>query len=302
MKSVLLFVVSLCAFGAGPADYFPLQSGNQWIYKSAGTAAPQLVSIGGVAEFGGRSYVAYTGFGGVMWLRSDASGNVYAYDTDQKAERTLIDTAGQVGPAGPCAQTGRVVSTNAQYSGPIGTFRDGVVEVRYDPGTCADAGVLSELYLPYVGLLQRTVTTIAGPRTYDLVYARVGVMVATAAETSFTLALDGSTHFQGSPVTARIAVRNSGLNPIRLNFTSGQEFDVTVHNQAGEVVYQWSADKAFTQALHSIDVLGELNWAAVLSVEKLPAGSYRAEAKLTTAGRTDWTASVPLTIVEVAAQ
>src|SRR4029079_11068766 len=128
-----------------------------------------------------KQYFLYTSFGVDQWLRADDQGIVYLYDSASKAERVLISTDGVVTTGNNCKQTGRVVSRDASYKGPIGTFNGGVIEIQYDPGTCADAGLIRELYLPYVGLLQRTEQSIAGPRLYDLVYARIGgVLVATA--------------------------------------------------------------------------------------------------------------------------
>ena len=42
---------------------------------------------------------------------------------------------------------------------------------------------------------------------------------------------------------------------------STQEFDLTVKNEAGDIVYRWSAGRAFSQALHTLSVgPGEKNF------------------------------------------
>ena len=53
-------------------------------------------------------------------------------------------------------------------------------------------GVESDLFLPYVGLVQRMVQTIAGPRAYELVYARLGeIAVVTEPEVVYAVAVVG---------------------------------------------------------------------------------------------------------------
>ena len=108
-------------------------------------------------------YWLYSGFGNDVPLRKDANGSLYLWD-DQKNTRSSLrlspDDNGVFRPMpNPCGQTGRVVTRSAKYKGPIGEF-DTALEIRYSPGTCADAGVERELYLPYIGLVQRTVTCI----------------------------------------------------------------------------------------------------------------------------------------------
>jgi hypothetical protein len=290
-------------FGAAPNDYYPLQTNNQWIYQASGNLRqdPVAVSITQSADFGGQTYFLYSGLDGPQWLRADDLGVVYAYDSTTRLERILISADGTFKPANSCNQTGHIVSTNASYSGPLGTWQGGVIEVQYDPGSCADAGTLRELYLPYVGLVQRTVQTIAGPRTYDLVYARLGgVMVATAPETSFTLALDNAS-YTASPTRgvarARLALRHTGPDTLKLDFTSGQEFDLTIRNSKGEAVYQWSSNKLFAQVLHSLEINGEKDWALSFPLDQLAPGSYTAEGFLTNIPARSYTSTVAFTIV-----
>ncbi len=298
MRKLLIFTFAACAFGAGPADYIPLQADNQWIYRPSGGGSTVTSTVGRTAQFGGQTYIAYSGFDGALWLRTDASGAILMYDPDTKSERSFMTADGVASPANSCRQTGRVTSTTADYSGPIGTFTGSVVLVRYDAGACADAGIAEERYLPYVGLLQRTVTTIAGPRTYDLVYARVGgVLVATAPETSFTLALDAASYTAGSEPLARIALRHTGPNPLVYDQASGQEFDVTVFDSQGNLVYRWSDGKAFPQMVVTVQLNGERNWSVALPLAKLGAGNYTAEATLATTPAGVFKASLPFTIV-----
>lgn len=290
MKAIgfVLLLAGTALFGQGTKDIVPLQVGNQWVYQAAGLAAGEPLSarIERAAQFGGRTYYLLSGMQGNHWIRMDSEGAMYRYDESTGAERIVIAPDGVVTPFNnECNQIGRVTDTNAEYRGPIGTYRGGLVEVRYGPGNCADAGIERELYLPFVGLVQRTVTTFAGPVSYDLVYARVGgVTVLSAPETSFTVALDSDSYEVRSRPRVRMALRHTGAQPLKVEFPSGQEFDLVIWNQRGERVYVWSADKLFPQVVHSIEVQGERNWTALASLENLPPGTYTMEAFLANAG------------------
>lgn len=294
MRAVTFILAAAASYAATPTEYFPLQAGNQWVYR--GGSATQTVVVGPAATFDGQSYLSVEGFDGTQWLRPDPSGALYLYDPAANSERIFMAADGGVNNVEPCGQSGRVVSSDADYSGPIGTFK-GVVEIRYDPGRCADAGIVRELYLPYVGLLQRTVTTIAGSRDYDLIYARVGgVLVVSGPETSLTLALDSPVYAAGAKPLARIALRHTGASPLTLQFPSGQRYDVAVRNELGRTVYRWSDGVVFTQAAGTLQVQGEQNWLVPLRLPDLPPGAYTAEAVLTTGPRITWAATVPFAV------
>lgn len=83
--------------------------------------------------------------------------------------------------------------------------------------------------------------------------------------------------------TVRFSLRvsNATLAPLVLDFATGQRFDFEVRGGGGELVWQWSADRAFTQALQS----DTLEAGAVLSYDAVwqagvPAGAYTATARL----------------------
>jgi hypothetical protein len=139
------------------------------------------------------------------------------------------------------------------------------------------------VYLPSVGLLQRTVTSFAGPVVYDLVYARLndGLTIITAPEQSLTLALDEVTYAPGATATARLTMRNTQAKPLRLTFPSGQQYDVAIRNDAGEVVYRWSEGRAFTMIFGTLELSGERTWLIEFPVPR-KAGTYQVEAWLAT--------------------
>lgn len=53
----------------------------------------------------------------------------------------------------------------------------------------------------------------------------------------------------GSPVEWRFVVRNQSDAPVSLTFSSGQDGDVVLLDDAEQVVYRWSEGRMFTQAL-----------------------------------------------------
>jgi len=55
----------------------------------------------------------------------------------------------------------------------------------------------------------------------------------------------------GEPVEVRLTLRNGGESPLRVQFGSGQRFDVIVRRR-GALVWRWSYDKAFVQVIQDV--------------------------------------------------
>jgi hypothetical protein len=120
----------------------------------------------------------------------------------------------------------------------------------------------------------------------------------TEPELSFGLTLDSAVYTinlmpspgprQTQKLTARLTLRNTGWEPAMLVFPSGQDFDLLLRNDKGEVVYQWSAGKFFPEGIRRIPFgPGEKNFAfsaPLIDKEGKPlgAGRYVAEAWLAT--------------------
>lgn len=310
---------------AAAVDYFPLHTGNTWVYRSQGpfAAGTLTVEVRGTERIGSQTYARVRGLGAAdTLLRQNEAGTVYAYDSAGGRERIWVDFAAperQSFPTAvdPCNATGAIESKAARYSGPLGEFSN-ALEVRYGFGGCADAGLESDTFLPYIGLLRRTSQTIAGPRSFDLVYARVGgITVVSEGEVAFSLALDRGVYTadlmpplsqRAVPVmTARLTLRNTREQPVELQFGSGQRFEIVLKNAKGEEVYRWSNGKFFTQALGSETLgPGERNWAETIRLAPegatlpFPEGRYTAEAWLTTLdGEKRFSASVGFEIRHV---
>ncbi|MBK5290715.1 MAG: hypothetical protein JJE04_03340, partial [Acidobacteriia bacterium] len=302
MRPVLALTLLLCASGAAQhPDYFPLQVGNQWVYRVGGTRAaePLVLSIARSEVFDGVRYVLLEGWPrGNYWLREDEQGNVYSFDTEARRERLWYSFFASVGQVYRnelpwCCGQGRIASKSADYKGPIGEVST-ALEVG-DPAVF-QIGLVRELFLPYIGMLHRMENT-GGPSmaTYDLIYARLGgITVVEEKQVSFRLTLDRGVYVsdQMPPVTpqrtipqmtARITLRQTQDAPLDLKFGSAQVYDLIIRNGKGEQVYLWSENKRFIQQAQTIRFdAGESNYVIVVPLSGqrgvLPAGRYTAEA------------------------
>lgn len=320
--AALAAVAATCGWSQQP-DYFPLHVGNQWVYRTGGTRGgdPLTLAITRTAEFGGQSYSLLDGWPrGPYWLRQDADGRVWNYDTTAQREQLWYAFQTPIGRVYEeslpwCCGRAEVVSRNAKYEGPIGEAGN-ALELRY-PGVF-QVGLDRELFLPYIGLLHRLENT-GGPTVafYDLVYARVGgVTVLAEKKVSFRLSLDRSVYVANlqPPVdprravprmTARLTLRNTQSEPLTLDFPSSQIYDLAIRNEKGEGVYQWSSNLGFVQVLQTTEIgPGEKNWVITVPLAReagrpLPPGKYTAEAWLTTVGERQYSAKTAFQIQHV---
>lgn len=68
----------------------------------------------------------------------------------------------------------------------------------------------------------------------------------------FTLGAARTTYAAGEAVEFQMQLRNTGATAVSLEFSTGQEFDLTVTNEAGLPVWRWAAGRFFTQAFRTI--------------------------------------------------
>ncbi len=301
----------LCLFGiaaAQQADYLPLQVGNQWVYRFEGRGQPLVMEVLKSGDFDGNTYYLTRNFlNGDVWLRTRAGGTLVSYDPVTKTEAVLAMFGGDVKAIyatamDSCSPRAAVASRSANAQLPIGQF-DNALAIEYTPPSCADAGLVVEKYLPSIGLAQRTRETIAGPRTYDLSYARLGgILVISAPEVSFGVSLDSAVYGPGAQAMARLTLRVTQAEALSLTFPTSQEFDLVVTNSAGEEVYRWSNGQAFAQVFRTVSFgPGEKNYAVAVPLQDarggvLPAGDYVAEGLITTAGSQVYRARVGFAI------
>jgi hypothetical protein len=193
----------------------------------------------------------------------------------------------------PCPeQVGQTQLKRGTHDGPVGPVPS-VLEIRYLTIGCADVGTVQEQYAENLGMLRRVQTSFAGPRTFDLVSARVGNTVIDAAPAGrFTVSVAQPAN---SPATATFRLQVNAASPLTLSFTSGQEYDFAMNDSAGNTVWRWSVSRTFLQALHERVVAGE--WSETVEIPgPLQAGAYTVQATVTASSATPFAATVPLTI------
>jgi hypothetical protein len=306
IRNTLILTLAALPLAAAEPDYFPLQVGNQWIYRQFGRVGgePVVVDIPRTEIVNQQTYYVVRGLEfHELYLRMDVNGTLYAYDTETRQEGVWAAFATAEGESyrtivNPCNSTAHVVSRSARVTVPIGEFNTALA-INYPAANCADAGLSTDFFLPYVGLVERELITIAGPRALRLSYARLGgVTVLSEPAVSFSLALDKS-QYSGPDIpmlTARLTIGSTQPEPLVLTFPSRQRFDFTMKTEAGDGVFPWSASRSFAQVVGTETISGERNWVVTTPLsmgdQRLPAGRYIAEAWLTTMGPRTYVASV----------
>jgi len=294
---LLLTTCSILAWPAVAAEYFPLAVGNQWVYRLDGAPERVVTTSGQTREVDGQTYFVYAGLDGPsVLLRRNAQGQLLVRQPDG-AEGVWADfAAGRWETTlAPCPGVAAVEARDKRVELGGSSFADGLV-VRYAAGTCAEGGVVREVFVPGVGLVEREILFGGGRRVYRLIYARVGgKAVFGGPEYSFRLSLDRAIYPREFVFEARMTLENSTGQPQRLEFGSGQSFDLFLKSARGNRVYTWSATRTFAMALREETVEGERNWTANDRLNLEP-GQYTMEAVLTTLGGKTYTAAVPLTV------
>lgn len=288
-------------------DYFPLQVGNQWIYRSSPPfRSTWIVEVTGQRSIAGRDYFEVRGFPGVTLLRKNDAGALVFYDVGGAREKNWVAFSTPVGEVfateiDQCNRSAVIRSQAARLRGPLGEFDNGL-EVVYHISGCADAGLTQEVFLPYVGLIERRQTTIAGEQAFSLIYARLGgYTVFSEKELAFGVTLDSAAYRRGDTISARLTLRNTQPEILSLTFPSGQDYELVIQNESGREVYRWSDGRAFTQAIRMITIQGERNWVILAPIgpggADLTAGNYTATASLAVSG-VKFAATAPFTVKE----
>lgn len=279
MKLATLF---LCAISAFAADYLPLQSGNYWIYRDLSSAQSLTVRVGTpLATQDGKVYHRLTGYvDRPLWVRSLADGTLVYLDEENSREAPLTSfeeaaPGWAAAPFRPCEQESQREPKPQSYSGLIGQFENATL-LKYRVFSCADTGVLSEEFLPNIGMVRRTVITLLGPRALELVEARVqGLVFGGRPAATFTVSVNQSAP-GGLIATLNLSVNS--FEPVYLLYSDGQDYDLVLWNESGKEVYRWSDGRAFPQAVRSRTVVGGLRHEVELELrEPLPDGAYLLE-------------------------
>lgn len=293
--AILLF---MCIGMAGATGFFPIEPGNRWEYRAA-NRAPLTIEVGRTPlSQNGRVYYQLTGYTTQpVWVRSEAAA-LYYLDQASGSEALLIsfepsETAWFPAPARECRQEGRALPERASVSVPAGSYESALV-VAYRSLDCAGAGVLEEQFAANIGMLRRTIQTLAGPVAYELVFARAGA--ATAAPVpgaAFSVSLRRKAPDR---ITADLRLSVAGSEPVELVFPTSQEYEVVLRDSTGRELWRWSDGRAFAMVvLHKS--LFDLAAGVEVPLDSLPPGSYTIDAWLTTAsGSARFAASAPFRI------
>ncbi len=284
LQTVILLLFSLGSLMAQVQDYFPLVPGSTWVYRSTNGAGPLTLRLGESLELNGKTYHRLDGYKSTtLLIRRTEEGDFNYWDETSRSEAPflLFDGKEFSSPATPCDQQGRAELRPIDYSGPIGSSQT-ARQIRYTPGVCADTGLTSETFVPYLGMVHRTQTSFVGERSHDLVYAQIGgITYLNDAGVSFSIAITPLTAERGTrQMAARLVLNNRTGQKLELQFASGQTYDFVIRDEKGEAVYRWSADKLFTQAQRQLLVKSEEVWQEVFPPTNLRSGIYSVEAML----------------------
>jgi hypothetical protein len=292
----------LLAAGVAQAQFFPLQVGNQWIYRveEGPVKETRVAEVLRAETVDDKEYFVYQGItGGPTRLRVTSDNSLVQWNKDgseslwvdfNAAEGAAFSTA-----ADSCTGRGRVVSRDAKLE-LLDSVWNGGFQVAYSAAACADAGITDDIYLPGLGLAQRTYQSFTGPRRYKLAYVRFGnASIVTGAETAFRISLGQRNYAPRAVINLRLSLENWTKDPLPLTFPSGQSFDFAIRTPAGETVYTWSSNKLFTAEFREFSITGEKNWTVTEALDLKP-GEYLLEAWLTTGPQPVYKAQLPITV------
>ena len=288
-------------------SFFPLQVGNEWVYTDESSRSVVQV-LRETFEPNGLKYFEVSGYLpgdslATRKLRADTHNQIYEYNPNgedflwyqfENSEGTWYFDSGT---AVSCV-TGSTVSLGdfgASIDVPAGSFER---SLRLDFITqCADAGIADEYFAPGVGLVQRNLHSVAGPRTMRLVAAYVGGAELPAESYGIELSLDRPLYYSNfmPPIVepwptarVRLTVRNTTDLPVTFTFPTSQRFDFVVHDSLGKEMSRWSDGRAFLQ-VSGQEVLAKESrrYSADLALrtrdgKPLPSGFYRLTGHLTT--------------------
>ena len=282
---LVLMTVLVSGGSSGAAEMFPLNPGAVWEYRAEGVAEPLTIQVGlNQLYAGGQVYSRLTGYvAEPLWVRLNEEGDLYYLDEESGQDRLLTmlnaDTrAWFEAPYRGCEQEGQAHIDGVPYPGPTGPIADTLV-VRYRSFSCADVGVEAELFAANIGMVLRSVSTIAGPVVYWLTYADTGsVQLAPRGGVTLRLAVEVN---GDESVTAMLRLTGEpGAGPT-LPFPTSQEFDMLLRDESGAVLWRWSDGQVFTPALKERQAVN-LSYEVEIPLQQgLPAGAYKVEAWLT---------------------
>ncbi len=193
------------------ADFFPLQTGNTWTYREPVSGQTFSVRVGQPVMIAGHEYYELTGYANAdLLVRVEEMYGTLVYWDGLRNEDTLLTSFEQfegghwLAPFRPCPeQDGQGQLKLGNHDGPAGPI-PGVLEIQYRAIGCADVGLTEEQYADHLGMLRRVASTIAGPRTFDLIAARIGsITIDAGPHAGLSVSLAPATTAGAVPATLR---------------------------------------------------------------------------------------------------
>lgn len=305
--AAVLLPIGLAA-GADPV-FFPLAPCNQWTYSTADGKGSFTIRVGSTPLItDGQVWHKVWGYAHVpVLMRQSTAGNLYQLDEETGRERLL--TSFEVVNGGHfasglsmCEQEGQPQQQRLPFELPQGVVAAGL-EIRYRSFDCADAGVENEVYAENLGLLSRTVQSIAGPRRYELVSARLGALTFTRSsgvDVSIDLPhgaripRDNQNQPQWITGVLRASVRSAPA--LQLRFPSSQRFDAEILNADGTVVWRFSDGEMYSPWLNELRVDREYSIEFEFPAHQLADGEYTLQAWFTNGNGRSLSSSTPFTL------
>lgn len=200
---------------------------------------------------------------GERWVwTTPVNESVYLFNEESRQSEKMVDFADPVGTnynfkLGSCGTGGRLEEKGLTMSTAAGTFNN-VVRMSFI-SRCNDGGTQQAWFAPKVGIIKWSSDSIIGSVDTNLVSAKVGSStygLFSAQQAWSTRASFPNTYFlvgnSQKEVTAKLSVTNISRQNLALQFTSGQDFEITLLDSSGQVMNVWSANKRFTQALRDV--------------------------------------------------
>lgn len=259
VKSLLYLLLSLLAtapsFAAVARNFLPLQSGNEWILRTAqGEEFDLHITVGTPLWRNGSIYYWVRGYTAQpVWVRQAENGDLYYIDPATDQERVLTDFAS---PAGTyfvsglhsnCRPLARQNSERRDYTPLPGASPAASLVITYDPAGCLSP-IDEERYVENLGPVYRRVSLPGiGRADYELVWARVGAIdFNLKPNRSFQLALDQTNYSRERPdrkfmVTGHVRISATPYaTPVRLAFPNLKRLEIVLRDSKGREVFRYT--------------------------------------------------------------
>ncbi|HVY61612.1 MAG TPA: hypothetical protein VHF22_08165 [Planctomycetota bacterium] len=276
------------ATAAYETTFFPLGVGDAWTYNQAGGAGRAQTPP--ETKIDARWFDARTGYvwyrirnfnGDLHWIRQTSIGRIYEWGNKPwyrlgagPGFPWIMDMgAGAIA----CSDGARleVVSRSEQVTVAAGTFA--ALHIQWTT-QCRDAGITDEWFVKGIGLVKRVEETIAGPRTTELQYAKIGrKQYGSKAQPGSPIAIAVSTdqpsyyenHMpgpgprptQGPTITVSATMTPTSGQDATVNTPDFNVWLVTIADASGNVVYSSPQMKARAPAggvNHTVKAAGDV--------------------------------------------